>query len=108
MSNLDFDQILEEWSKVYLIGDYEGWEIKIDDDINRDFAAIALFLDNKTAKASGESTDYYEGFKKASLQVLDFLEIVIAEEPEEKIIKIMKKESSRVRDQKLAKEIWGK
>tara|TARA_B100000963_G_C22103708_1_gene441778 strand:+ start:193 stop:516 length:324 start_codon:yes stop_codon:yes gene_type:complete len=107
MSNLDFDQILEEWSKVYLIGDYEGWEIKIDDDINRDFAAIALFLDNKTAKASGESTDYYEGFKKASLQVLDFLEIVIAEEPEEKIIKIMKKESSRVRDQKLAKEIWG-
>tara|TARA_Y100001970_G_scaffold20028_1_gene22635 strand:+ start:2160 stop:2483 length:324 start_codon:yes stop_codon:yes gene_type:complete len=107
MSNLDFDQILDEWSKVYLIGDYEGWEIKIDDDINRDFAAIALFLDNKTAKASGESTDYYEGFKKASLQVLDFLEIVIAEEPEEKIIKIMKKESSRVRDQKLAKEIWG-
>ena len=107
MSNLDFNQILDEWSKVYLIGDYEGWEIKIDDDINRDFAAIALFLDNKTAKASGESTDYYEGFKKASLQVLDFLEIVIAEEPEEKIIKIMKKESSRVRDQKLAKEIWG-
>ena len=107
MSILDFDQILDEWSKVYLIGDYEGWEIKIDDDINRDFAAIALFLDNKTAKASGESTDYYEGFKKASLQVLDFLEIVIAEEPEEKIIKIMKKESSRVRDQKLAKEIWG-
>jgi len=107
MSILDFDQILDEWSKVYLIGDYEGWEIKIDDDINRDFAAIALFLDNKTAKASGESTDYYEGFKKASLQVLDFMEIVIAEEPEEKIIKIMKKESSRVRDQKLAKEIWG-
>ena len=71
------------------------------------FAAIALFLDNKTAKASGESTDYYDGFKKASLQVLDLLEILITEEPEEKIIRITKKESTRVRDQKLAKEIWG-
>ena len=66
-----------------------------------------FFLDNKTAKASGESTDYYEGFKKASLQVLDLLEILIAEEPEQKIIKITSKESTRVRDQKLAKEIWG-
>ena len=74
---------------------------------NKDHAAIALFLDNKTAKASGESTDYYEGFKKASLQVLDLLEILIAEEPEQKIIKITSKESTRVRDQKLAKEIWG-
>ena len=107
MGNLNFDEILAEWSKVYLVGDYADWKIEIDDNINKDHAAIALFLDNKTAKASGESTDFYEGFKKASLQVLDLLEILIAEEPEQKIIKITSKESTRVRDQKLAKEIWG-
>jgi|TARA_Y100000287_G_C14046627_1_gene269055 hypothetical protein len=107
MSALNFDEILAEWSKVYLVGDYSDWKIQIDEDINKDFAAIALFLDNKTAKASGESTEFYEGFKKASFQVLDLLEILIAEEPEEKIIKITSKESTRIRDQKLAKEIWG-
>ena len=107
MSALNYDEIFEEWRKVYLTGDYEDWSVVIEEGINKDFAAIALFLDNKTAKASGESTDYYDGFKKAALQVLDLLEILITEEPEEKIIRITKKESTRVRDQKLAKEIWG-
>ena len=88
MGNLNFDEILAEWSKVYLIGDYADWKIEIDDNINKDHAAIALFLDNKTAKASGESTDYYEGFKKATLQVLDLHEILIAEEPELTLIHI--------------------
>ena len=69
MGNLNFDEILAEWSKVYLIGDYADWKIEIDDNINKDHAAIALFLDNKTAKASGESTDYYEGFKKALFSI---------------------------------------
>ena len=48
MGNLNFDEILAEWSNVYLIGDYADWKIEIDDNINKDHAAIALFLDNKT------------------------------------------------------------
>ena len=57
MSALNYDEIFEEWRKVYLTGDYEDWSVVIEEGINKDFAAIALFLDNKTAKASGESTD---------------------------------------------------
>ena len=104
---LNYKEILAEWSKVYLVGDYSDWSLDIDPSIDLDFATIALFLDYRTAKASGETTDVYEGFKKASLLVLDLLEIQITEEPEAKLIKFIKKESSRIKDKKLAKEIWG-
>ena len=73
----------------------------------KDFVTIALFLDYKTAKSSGEEKEVYEGIKKASLIILDFLEVQIVDNPEEKKIQLVRKESSRVRDEKLAKEIWG-
>ena len=50
---------------------------------------------------------FFEGMKKASLIILDFLEIQIVDNPKEKQIQLIKKESTRVRDKKLAKEIWG-
>ena len=43
MSALNFDEILAEWSKVYLVGDYSDWKIQIDEDINKDFAACTFF-----------------------------------------------------------------
>ena len=104
---LNHKDILAEWSKIYLVGDFSDWSIDIDLSINLDFATIALFLDYRTAKASGETTDVYGGFKKASLLVLDLLEIQIIEEPEAKTIRLVKKESSRIKDKKLAEEIWG-
>ena len=39
--------------------------------------------------------------------MLDFLEVQIVDNPEDKKIQLVRKESSRVRDEKLAKEIWG-
>ena len=64
-------------------------------------------MDYKTAKSSGEEKEVFEGMKKASLIILDFLEIQIVDNPKEKQIQLIKKESTRVRDKKLAKEIWG-
>ena len=66
-----------------------------------------MFLDYKTAKSSGEEKEVFEGMKKASLIMLDFLEVQIVDNPEDKKIQLVRKESSRVRDEKLAKEIWG-
>ena len=107
MSELDYQKILDEWSKLMLVEDYSDWSINIDSSINLDFAAIVLFLDYRTAKAAGETGDVYQGFKKASLLVLDLLEIQIIDEPKTKLVRLVKKESSKVKDQKLAKEIWG-
>ncbi|MBT3476222.1 hypothetical protein HN460_04720 [bacterium] len=107
MSELNHKKILEEWSKVFLVNDYEDWTIDISPEIKDDFVTIALFLDYKTAKSSGEEKEVYEGIKKASLIILDFLGIQIVDNKEEKKIQLIRKESSRVRDEKLAKEIWG-
>ena len=107
MADLDHKQVHEEWSKIFLVNNYEDLSLEIDPEIKEDFATIALFLDYKTAKSSGEEKEVYEGIKKASLLILDFLEVQIIDNPEEKKIQMIKKESSRVRDKKLAKEIWG-
>ncbi|MFL2631164.1 MAG: hypothetical protein ACJ0OP_05355 [Thermodesulfobacteriota bacterium] len=107
MSHLNFEEVLQDWSKVFLRNEYEEWTVKIDPEIESDFACIALFMDYKTAKSSGEEKEVFEGMKKASLIILDFLEIQIVDNPEEKQIQLIKKESTRVRDKKLAKEIWG-
>jgi|TARA_B110000438_G_C15461899_1_gene499265 hypothetical protein len=107
MSELDHKFVLEQWKKLYLVDAYEDWDVEVSPDVKQDFATIALFLDFKTSKSSGEEKEIFEGIKKASLIILDFLEIQIIDNPEEKKIQLIKKESSRVRDEKLAKEIWG-
>tara|TARA_X000001036_G_C20409742_1_gene696515 strand:- start:273 stop:596 length:324 start_codon:yes stop_codon:yes gene_type:complete len=107
MSELDHQKVLEDWSKIFLVNDYEDWTVEVSPEIKEDFVTIALFLDYKTAKSSGEEKEVYEGIKKASLIILDFLEVQIVDNPEEKKIQLVRKESSRVRDEKLAKEIWG-
>ena len=107
MSELDHKRVIDDWSKIFLVDNYEDWTLDISPEIKEDFATIALFLDFKTAKSSGEEKEVFEGIKKASLIILDFLEIQIIDNPEEKKIQLIPKESSRVRDEKLAKEIWG-
>ncbi|MEE2701697.1 MAG: hypothetical protein VYB18_01465 [Thermodesulfobacteriota bacterium] len=107
MSQLDYEEILAEWSKVYLKDAYADWSIEVDPSIDKDFAAIALFIDYRTAKSAGETTDIHQGFKKASLLILDLLEIQIVDDPENKIIRLTGKQSDRIRDKELAKEIWG-
>lgn len=107
MSQLDYEEILAEWSKVYLKDAYADWSIEVDPSIDKDFAAIALFIDYRTAKSAGETTDIHQGFKKASLLILDLLEIQIVDDPENKTIRLTGKQSDRIRDKELAKEIWG-
>ncbi|MBT89396.1 MAG: hypothetical protein CMN79_02750 [Spirochaetales bacterium] len=107
MSQLDYEEILAEWSKVYLKDAYADWSVEVDPSIDKNFAAIALFIDYRTAKSAGETADIHQGFKKASLLILDLLEIQIVDEPNNKIIRLVQKQSDRIRDKKLAKEIWG-
>jgi len=107
MLELDHKGVLDEWSKKFLDNEYEDWTVEISPEIKEDFATIALFLDYKTAKSSGEEKEVFEGMKKASLIMLDFLEVQIIDNPEEKKIQLLRKESTRIRDEKLAKEIWG-
>ena len=45
MADLDHKQVHEEWSKIFLVNNYEDWSLEIDPEIKEDFATIALFLD---------------------------------------------------------------
>ena len=45
MADLDHKQGHEEWSKIFLVNNYEDWSLEIDPEIKEDFATIALFLD---------------------------------------------------------------
>ena len=82
MSELDHQFVLEQWKKLYLVDAYEDWDVEVSPDVKQDFATIALFLDFKTSKSSGEEKEIFEGIKKASLIILDFLEIQIIDNPD--------------------------
>ena len=51
MSELDHKRVIDDWSKIFLVDNYEDWTLDISPDIKEDFATIALFLDFKTAKS---------------------------------------------------------
>ena len=107
MGNINHEQIIEQWSKLYLRNEYEDWQLEIDPSIDKNLASIALFLDYRSAKEAGEILDVYKGFQKAAFLVLDLIGVAIVDDPEAKTIKLTTKEPDSERDKKLAKEIWG-
>jgi len=54
----EFDKVVDKWKNYILRGPLEDYTLEIDSEISRDIAAIALFLDQKTVKASGEVEDF--------------------------------------------------
>ena len=59
MGNINHEQIIEQWSKLYLRNEYEDWQLEIDPSIDKNLASIALFLDYRSAKEAGEIQDVY-------------------------------------------------
>ena len=107
MNKEEIDKVIESWKNHLLVGPLEGYELEIDDSIPRAFAALALYLDSKTVKASGEIEEYYEGYRQAAVDVLNLIGVEISQDDQMKVISLYKKESNESKQEELKKHIWG-
>ncbi|MXZ13797.1 MAG: hypothetical protein F4Y78_07350 [Candidatus Dadabacteria bacterium] len=101
------DSVIEMYTNHLLQGDLEGFKIEISPEIKDELAAIALYLDSKTVRASGEIEEFYEGYKRAAFDVLTFMGVEFFEDRENKLIKIMKSNYNSQLQEELKKSIWG-
>ncbi len=101
------EEIITKWKTNILSGDLEGYTLKIDDDVNKDFAVLAMYLDYTTVKASGRVMDYYEGYKQASSDILGLLGIYLVQDDENKVINIKYQPPEDDIQEQLKKHIWG-
>ncbi|NIP31948.1 MAG: hypothetical protein GTO02_03090 [Candidatus Dadabacteria bacterium] len=103
----EIDKIIEMWSKYVLNGPLEDYKIDIESDVKEDFASIALYMDFKTCRASGEIEEYYEGYKQAAVDILSFIGIEISQDDNSKLIRITKSSLDLAAKEELLKNVWG-
>ena len=107
MNQEDIDRIIEAWKSHLLVGPLEGYQLEIADDVPEAFAALALYLDSKTVRASGEVEEFYEGYRQAAVDVLNLIGVEIAQDDQMKVISLFRKETGDDKQEELKKHIWG-
>ncbi len=107
MTKEDIEKIIESWKNHLLTGELENYKLEIGKDVSQEFAAIALYLDSRTVKASGEIEEYYEGYRSAALDILNLIGVDIAQDDQLKVISLYKKEPEDDKEEELKRNIWG-
>lgn len=107
MTKEEIEKIINAWKSHLLTGQLEDYELEISDELPQEFAAIALYLDSRTVKASGEIEEYYEGYRSAALDVLNLIGVEMAQDDHNKVISLYKKEPEDDKEEELKKHIWG-
>ncbi len=102
----DFNKILEMWERHILVETLEDYSLEIESDVPKEFAAIALYLDSSTVRAAGEIQEYYEGYKQAATDILNFMGVELVEDHEMKTIHIKRIASEEDKQELLKKLIW--
>ncbi len=107
MTKEEIDKVIEDWKNHLLTGQLEGYVLEIDHSVPRELAAIALFLDSKTVRAAGEVEDFYQGYRQASVDVLNLIGVEISQDDQLRVISVYKKEKDDNKQEELKKHIWG-
>jgi len=102
----DFDKIVEVWERHILVETLEDYSLEIGHDVPREFAAIALYLDSTTVRAAGEIQEYYEGYRQAASDILNFMGVELVEDHEMKTIHIKRTVTEHDKQEILKKYIW--
>jgi hypothetical protein len=102
----DFDKVLEMWERHILVETLEEYSLEIGDDVPKEFAAIALYLDSSTVRAAGEIQEYYEGYRQAATDILNFMGVELVEDHEMKMIQIKRTATEQDKQELLKKLIW--
>ena len=103
----EFEKILDIWKRYLLVDALEDYQLEIDDDVSKQCAAIALYLDSNTVRASGEVLDYYNGYKQAASDILNLIGVEMVQDDEMKLIQIRRKTSQDDKQEELKEYIWG-
>ncbi len=103
----EFERIVEMWRNYILVDALEGYQLEIDEDVPKEFAAIALYLDYSTVRKAGDIEDYYQGYRQAAVDILNLLGLEMAQDDMIRVILIKRKVSEEVKQEKLKEYIWG-
>jgi hypothetical protein len=107
MKKEDIERVIQAWKNHLLVGHMEGYHLEIADDVPPEFAAIALFLDSKTVRASGEVEEFYEGYRQAAVDILNLIGVEISQDDQMRVISLFRKESGEDKQEELKRHIWG-
>ena len=103
----EFEKVIENWRSYILRGPLEDYTLEVDPAISDELAALALFLDIQTVRASGEVEEFYEGYRKASTDILEFIGVYLAQDDEMKIVRIDASSNKAELQEQLKQHIWG-
>jgi len=103
----EFDKVVDQWKSYIFRGPLEEYSLEIDPDISKDIAAIALYLDQKTVKASGEIEEFYDGYRSAANDILELIGICLEQDDENKVVKVAIAPNNSSLQEELQKHIWG-
>ena len=107
MKKENIDKIIKAWKNHLLQGELESYQLEIDEKVPIEFVAIALHLDSRTVKASGKEEEYYEGYRDAAVEILNLLQVEIAQDDQLKVISLYQKEMDDDKQEELKQHIWG-
>jgi hypothetical protein len=107
MKKEEIERVIQAWKNHLLVGHMEGYHLEIADDVPLEFAAIALFLDSKTVRASGETEEYYEGYRQAAVDILNLIGVEISQDDQMRVISLFRKETGDDKQEELKRHIWG-
>jgi len=103
----EFDKVVDQWKNYIFRGPLEEYSLEIDPDISKDIAAIALYLDQKTVKASGEIEEFYDGYRSAANDILELIGVCLEQDDENKVVKVAIAPNNSSLQEELQKHIWG-
>ncbi len=103
----EFDKVVDQWKNYIFRGPLEEYSLEIDTDISNDIAAIALYLDQKTVKASGEIEEFYDGYRSAANDILELIGVCLEQDDENKVVKVAIAPNNSSLQEELQKHIWG-
>ena len=107
MTAEQYEKIVDQWKQYIFRGPLEDYSLEIDPSISNDIAAIALYLDQKTVKASGEVEEYYEGYRTAASDILQLVGVCLEQDDENKVVKVSVSPYDSSLQEELQKHIWG-
>lgn len=107
MTEEQFTKAVERWKNFILNGPLAEYTLEISPEIPKEFAAVALFLDIHTVRASGNEEKFYEGYREASADILKFMGIEMFQDDNKKKIALLPSSRDPEAQARLARSMWG-
>jgi len=108
MTDKQLNKTVEKWKSFMLKGNLAEYSLEISPEIPREFAAVALFLDIQTVRASGNEEKFYEGYRESSVDILKFMGVEMFQDDAQKKIAILPSSRDHKAQERLVRSVWGK